>query len=329
MAERWVRDEGAALRVDSSELGLCGASRGAPVMRSRRVGVIGLGRTGSEMARRLRGAGVDVVAWDASRPVVDASARAFGVVVGDTPRDVASGSEVVLQSLVDDADVLAVASGPDGVLAGLRSGAVLVEMSVVGPDTIRTLAAALTGTGASLLDAQISGDVAAGADGAGIILVGGKDAPLQATRWVLDLLGDRMIHVGGPGTGAAMRLLVDGVVNALNVALAESLVVAERSGVDRVLAWDMLGASAGGAPFVALKRAAFLEPVSTETAFSLDAALKGLNLVGELADRLGVDAEQVRANTAIVARATGAGHGDRDLAWLAQIIREAADLRGA
>jgi 3-hydroxyisobutyrate dehydrogenase-like beta-hydroxyacid dehydrogenase len=298
-------------------------------VRARRVGVVGLGRTGAAMARRLRGAGVDVVAWDASRPAVDASARAFGVAVGNTPRDVASGSDVVLQSLVDDADVLAVASGPDGVLAGLRSGAILIEMSLVGPATIGTLAAAVTGTGASLLDAQISGDVTAGVDGAGLILVGGEDAPLQAARWVLDLLGDRVIHVGGSGTGAAMRLLVDGVVHALNVALSESLVVAERSGVDRVLAWDMLGASAGGAPFVALKRAAFLEPASAETVLSLDAALRGLTLVGELADRLGVDAEQTRANTAIVARAAGAGHGDRDLSWLAQIIREAAVHRGA
>ncbi len=298
-------------------------------MRPRRVGVVGLDPTGAAMARRLRAAGVDVVAWDASRSVVEVSARAFGVAVGDTPRDVASASDVVLQRLVDDADVLAVASGPDGVLAGLRSGAVLIEMSLVGPATIGTLAASVAGTGASLLDAPISGGVTAGVDGVGLILVGGGSAPLKAARWVLDLLSDRVIHVGGSGTGAAMGLVVEGVVHALNVALSESLVVAERSGVDRVLAWDMLEASAGGAPFVSLKRAAFLEPGSTPTALSLHAALRGLTLLGEMADRLAVDAEQTRANTSIVARATGAGHGDRDLSWLAQVVREASVHRRA
>src|SRR5690606_28029327 len=101
---------------------------------------------------------------------------------------------------------------------------------------------------------------------------------------------------GAVGTGAAMKLAVNGVVHALNAALSEALVLAERAGIDRATAWEVFGAGAAGAPFVTYKQAAFLDPESTPPAFSLELVAKDLELITGFADRLGVPADQARTN---------------------------------
>jgi 3-hydroxyisobutyrate dehydrogenase-like beta-hydroxyacid dehydrogenase len=137
----------------------------------------------------------------------------------------------------------------------------------------------------------------------------------------LELLGSRIFHLGPSGAGAAMKLAVNGVVHALNIGLSEALVMAEKCEVDRATAWDVLMASAVGAPFVTYKRAAFLDPEGTEPAFSLDLVAKDLQLITGLAERTGVQAEQVHANRVIAERANASGHGARDMSWLAQVLR--------
>lgn len=287
------------------------------------VGVVGLGRMGRAMAQRLRAEGAEVVVWNRTPSVAQDVAEATGARVAGTAREVAATADVVLQSLADDAAVLAAAAGPDGVVAGLRPGAVLVEMSTVDPGTIATLAPAVEGTGAALLDAPVSGSVPAVLAGTLMIMAGGDAGSLERARGVLTILGDRIFHLGPSGAGAAMKLAVNGVVHALNIGLSEALVMAERCEVDRETAWDVLLASVAGAPFVAYKRAAFMDPEGTAPAFSLELVEKDLRLIAGLAGRVGVEADQVRANHTIVERAAQQGHGARDMSWLAQVLRSA------
>lgn len=285
------------------------------------VAVIGLGRMGRAMAERLVQQGADVTVWNRTASVSEELARVTTVRVAGTAREAAASADLVLQSLADDAAVLAAAAGPDGVVAGLRSDAVLIETSTVDPGTIASLAGAIAETGAAIVDAPVSGSVPAVAAGTLMIMAGGDAAALERARPVLAMLGDRIFHLGPSGAGAAMKLAVNGVVHALNIGLSEALVLAERCEVDRSTAWDVFAASVAGAPFVSYKRAAFLDPESTPPAFSLDLVAKDLRLIAGLAERLGLDAVQVRTNAAIAARVCDRGDGARDMSWVAESLR--------
>lgn len=285
------------------------------------VAVIGLGRMGRAMAERLHSQGADVVVWNRTVETAQQLAAATGVRAASTAREAAAAADLVIQSLADDAAVLGAAAGPDGVVAGLRAGTILVDTSTVDPGTIAELSAMVAPTGASLLDAPVSGSVPAVAAGTLMIMVGGDAAALDRARGVLALIGDRVFHLGPSGAGAAMKLAVNGVVHALNIGLSEALVMAERCAVDRSTAWDVLMASVAGAPFVAYKRAAFLDPEGTAPAFSLDLVAKDLRLIADLAERMQVDAVQVRTNATIAAQACEDGHGARDMSYLAEALR--------
>ena len=127
-------------------------------------------------------------------------------------------------------------------------------------------------------------------------MAGGDAVDLERARPVLDRLAKRVFHMGELGSGAAMKLAVNTLIYGLNGAIAEGLVLAERNGIDRALAYDVLAASAAGAPFVAYKRAAFVDPDRTPVAFSLGLAEKDLRLIGELADASGTSMPQAEIN---------------------------------
>jgi 3-hydroxyisobutyrate dehydrogenase/2-hydroxy-3-oxopropionate reductase len=244
------------------------------------VGVLGIGRMGGSMARAVREAGHDLILWNRTPEPADALARELEARTVATPRDVAASADVSLTMLADGAAVDAVFGGPDGLVAGARSGTVLVDCSTVPPATIRAHEAGARAAGAGILDAPVSGSVALATSGQLTLMVGGEAADLEWARPVLDALAARIFHLGPLGTGAAMKLAVNTVIFGLNQALAEGLVLAETAGVRRELAYDVLAASAVGAPYVGYKRAAFLEPDATPVAFALDLAAKDLRLIG-------------------------------------------------
>lgn len=282
------------------------------------VAVVGLGRMGAAMARRLHGSGAEVTVVNRTRERADALADELGIQVAAHPRDVGE-HPIVVSSLADDAAAEAVYGG--GFVDGLTPGTVVVETSTLDPDTVRRLAARVGATGASLLDAPVSGSVPAVESGTLTFMVGGPSDALARAQSVLDVLGARTFHLGDVGTGASMKLAVNAVVHALNAALSEALVLAEEAGIDRATAWEVFGAGAAGAPFVTYKQAAFLDPEATPTAFSLDLVAKDLELILGLAERLGVPAAQATTNLRLAQEASAAGHGDRDMSWLAQHLR--------
>ena len=285
------------------------------------VAVLGTGRMGSAMARSLARAGVTVVLWNRSAGSVGALADELGGRIAATPAEAAAGADVTITMLADDAAVRAVFGGPDGVVRGARAGSVLVDMSTVLPGTIRSLAAEVRETGAGLLDAPVSGSVGLAEAGGLTLMVGGDPADLERARPALEPLAKTIVHVGPLGAGAAMKLAVNTVVFGLNQAIAEGLVLAEAAGVDRATAYDVLAASAVGAPFVGYKRAAFLEPGATAVAFALDLAEKDLRLISELAAELGVPTPQSAVNHQEVRAAAAHGRGGRDFSTVAEELR--------
>ena len=281
------------------------------------VAVIGTGRMGGAMVGRLSGAGHRVVAYNRSR---ERAAR-LGVDVAATPCDAAAGAEVVFVSLADDAAVDAVYRGGAGLAAGLEADAVVVETSTVHPDTVRALAPLVAGAGATLLDAPVSGSVPVVQRGELTFMVGGDPAALDRVRPVLAALATRVFHLGEVGHGAAMKLAVNAVVHALNQALCEALVLAEKAGLAREAAYEVFASSAVAAPFVLYKRAAFERPEETPVAFMLDLVAKDLALIDDLAGGVGARMEQLAANRAVVAEALKAGYGSRDMTAIADLLR--------
>ncbi|NUP37575.1 MAG: NAD(P)-dependent oxidoreductase [Streptomyces sp.] len=272
---------------------------------------------GAAMAVRLREAGFAVTAYNRTRT----KAEGTGAAVADSPGRAAAAADVVLVSLADDRALREAYGGENGIAAGLRAGAVVVETSTVAPETVTTLAPLVEKAGAALLDAPVSGSVVFVEQGRLTVMAGGDVSALEQARPVLDVLAAHVVHVGPTGTGAAMKLAVNSLLLGLNQALSEALVLAERAGVSRESAYEVFAAGAAGAPFVQYKKDAYLHPESATVAFTLELVAKDLDLALALAERVGVPMHQGVANRRSVAEAVEQGLGQRDLSALADFLR--------
>lgn len=275
------------------------------------------------MARRFAAAGHQVVLWNRDASKADAVAGETGSAVASTAAEAAAAAEVVVTSLADDAAVRAVYLDEAGVAAGIGAGSVAVDTSTVAPETIHEVGAAVDTTGAGFLECPVSGSVATVGSGALTVMAAGDPDLVARVEPVLSAIAKRVIHVGDRGNGAATKLAVNGLVHGLNVALAEALVLAERAGVDRHIAYEVFASGAGGAPFVQYKREAYEDPDNTSVAFSLDLAAKDLELITALGERVGAPMAQANTGLDIVRHAIFAGLGDRDLSAVAVYLRGA------
>lgn len=298
-------------------------SRSDPVSK---VALLGTGRMGGAMVGTLRRAGFDVVAWNRDRGKCHAVAHTSGAEVAEGAAEAASAADVAITSLADDAAVEAVYADA---VEGFHAGQVVLEMSTIAPETVRKVARSVQGRGATMLDAPVSGSVPVVERGELLIMVGGDPDALERARPVLEALSSTIIHVGELGTGATMKLAVNALVHGLAVALSESLVLAERAGVQRTTAYEVFASGAAAAPFVLYKRAAFERPDETPVAFSLDLVAKDLDLILALAERVGAQMPQAATNREEVGAALAAGMGESDMSALAGYLRgiERSDRR--
>ena len=290
-------------------------SRSGPVSK---VALLGTGRMGGAMVGTLRRAGFEVVAWNRDRGKCHAVAHTSGAEVAEGAVEAASAADVAITSLADDAAVEAVYADA---VEGFHAGQVVLEMSTIAPETVRKVARSVQGSGATMLDAPVSGSVPVVERGELLIMVGGDPDALDRARPVLEALSSTIIHVGELGTGATMKLAVNALVHGLAVALSESLVLAERAGVERTTAYEVFASGAAAAPFVLYKRAAFERPDETPVAFSLDLVAKDLDLILALAERVGAPMPQADTNREEVGAALAAGLGESDMSALAGYLR--------
>jgi 3-hydroxyisobutyrate dehydrogenase-like beta-hydroxyacid dehydrogenase len=290
-----------------------------------RVAVIGAGRMGAAMVGTLRRAGVEVLVFNRTRAKAERVAEATGARLAASAREAVAGAQVVVSSLADDAAVGATYTGVDGIVAGLQPEEVVCESSTIDPGTVRRLRPLVEDRGAFLLDTPVSGSVSSVSSGQLTIMAGGDAAILERARPALDPLAKQILHVGDLGSGAVMKLAVNAVLNGINLALSEGLVLAERAGVARETAYEVFAASAAAAPFVHYKREAFEHPGQTPVAFSLDLVGKDLDLILALAAECGAPMAQAATNQKVVQAAIAAGLGPHDLSELATYLRSAAD----
>jgi 2-hydroxy-3-oxopropionate reductase len=196
-----------------------------------RIGFIGLGIMGRPMAARLVRAGLPVVVHNRSQEAVEALA-AEGAEAAGSPWEVAERSDIVVTMLPDSPDVEAVVLGEDGVIAGVREGMLVVDMSTIAPATARAVHAALAERGVEAVDAPVSGGEPAAVDGQLSIMAGGSQDAVQRAEPIFAELGKATTHIGPPGAGQVAKAANQVVVALTIQAVAEALTLSDRAGVD-------------------------------------------------------------------------------------------------
>lgn len=267
------------------------------------IAFLGLGHMGSRMAGRLVTAGHKVTVWNRTRGKADALT---GADVAATPADAAAGADIVISMLTGPDAVEAVVHGPDGVASGLRPGAVLVEMSTIGPTAVRALAERLA-DGVGLVDAPVGGSTGPAERGELTIFAGGTDADLDTVTPVLETFGT-IKRCGGPGAGAAAKLVAITAVISGMALLRELRAVGAALHVPAELTERLL---AGGPLSIVAERAK-----GTGNHYAVELAAKDIGLTVEHAD-----APLARTVLAEV-RATLPGLGGQDLCTFANTPKQ-------
>lgn len=285
------------------------------------VAVCGLGRMGRPIATRIAGGGFALTAWNRSPGPAEAVAAETGGRAAATPAEAGRGADVVVTMLTDGPALLAVLDGPDGVLAGLRPGAVVVDCSTTGAEHARRAASLCRDAGVAFLDCPVSGSTAVAARGELGLMVGGDAGVLEQVRPVLERFGRTVVHVGPTGTGAAAKVAVNGLLHTFSTALAESLVAAEAAGVPRAVLFDVLAGGVLANAFLEYKRAAFLDPDAAPVAFDLDTATKDVRLAVGASRSAHLPVSVLDRTLQLHGGALQDGYGDKDMAamasWLA------------
>ncbi len=284
------------------------------------VGLAGLGRMGVPMAERLLGAGFPLIVHNRTTATAERFASQHGTRVAATPADLAE-ADLVLTMVADGPALLDLLDGADGLAAALRPGAVVVDMGTTGSVATAQARRLLAGRGAHLVEAPVSGSVAAVVGKTLLVMLAGDDEPVARALPVVEALAGRTIRVGGPGAGAAMKLAVNAVLFGINEAIAESLVLAERAGIDRQVAYEVFASSAVAAPVVHYRRAVFERPGEVPVTFAVDLAVKDLRLILALADEVGAPMPQAHANIEVMGAVSAAGMGSADMGEVAVHLR--------
>jgi 3-hydroxyisobutyrate dehydrogenase-like beta-hydroxyacid dehydrogenase len=286
------------------------------------VGFIGLGAMGGRIAGRLLAAGHEVYGTNRTKakaaPLIER-----GLVWRDTPREVADAAAIVFSMVTDDTALEAIASGSDGILAGLRAGKVWIEMSTVSPETSRDLAWRARMLGADMLDAPVSGSLPAAEDGSLTIMVGGSDGTYAQLEPILRELGSKVVRIGENGSALLMKLAVNINLAEQMLAFSEGVLLAEQGGIDRALAVSVLTESAIGSPMLR-SRGQFVLELPERAWFDVRLMRKDLTLALEAATRLDVPLPSAAIAQQLFTAAHAMGYEDKDIAVVYEVLAEMA-----
>lgn len=209
-----------------------------------RIGFIGLGMMGGPMAANLAAAGHEVAGYDPA-PEALATAAAAGVTTADSPRAAVSGAEVVLTMLTRGDVVRSVLLGPDGVLAAVPAGTLVIDSSSIDVATTRELHEQAAAAGLDYLDAPVSGGVGGARGGTLTFMVGGDVETVNRVRPLLDVMGAKVVHAGGPGAGQAVKTINQMLFGSTLVAVAEAFTLADRLDLDPAVLYDVVTSASG------------------------------------------------------------------------------------
>ncbi|HVB52929.1 MAG TPA: NAD(P)-dependent oxidoreductase [Candidatus Acidoferrales bacterium] len=290
-----------------------------------RIGFVGLGNMGSRIAGRMLEGGHELVVHNRTRAKAE-PLIACGAQWRNSPREVAAEAEAVFTMVSEPAALAAVTDGPDGILAGIRGGSVYVDLSTVSPMVSRRLAERVREKGADMLDAPVSGSPVSIEEGKLSFMVGGKVEVLERVRPVLESLGSAVTHVGGNGQGSLMKLATNLSIAVQFMVFCEGVVLAEKGGIPRDRALQVLLNSAMASPMLKYRGPMVIKGYDPGI-FDVNMMQKDLNLALEVARTLDVPLPTTAATNEVLTATRALGMADKDFAAMFETLSMMAGMR--
>jgi 2-hydroxy-3-oxopropionate reductase len=285
-----------------------------------KVGFIGLGIMGRPMAENLIAAGYDLVAYNRTREKAE---ELEGATVAKSPKEVAEQSDIIITMLPDSPQVEEVLLGEDGVLAGVKDGALIVDMSTISPVVTEELAEKAREQGASMLDAPVSGGDVGAIGGTLAIMVGGSEEDFERALPFFEVMGAAVTHVGPTGAGQVVKAANQIVVALTIEAVSEALVLGSKGGVAPEKILDVLGGGLAGNKVMEAKREKLLEH-SFDPGFRIELHHKDLGIALAAGREYGVTLPVTAVVDQMLQDLTMRGRGDRDHSAILTLIEESS-----
>jgi 3-hydroxyisobutyrate dehydrogenase-like beta-hydroxyacid dehydrogenase len=277
---------------------------------------------GSRMVQRLLAAGHTVTGYNRTKSKAQWLLDA-GMKWADTPRAVAQAAEITITMVTNTQALQAVTSGADGILAGLTAEKIYIDMSTVSPAASRELAMQVESKGARMLDAPVSGSVSTLEEGKLSIMVGGERAAYEKAVSVLQAIGPKVTYVGGNSLAVSMKIATNLSLAVQMLAFSEGVLLAEKSGIARQTAVEVLLNSVIASPMVKY-RGPFVLDMPDEAWFDVNMMQKDLLLALEMGRQLDVPLPTTAITNEMLTAARGMGLVDKDFAILFETLARLA-----
>src|SRR5271165_2827526 len=282
------------------------------------LGFVGLGVMGGQMVSRLLDKGHTVTGYNRTRSkaqwLIDKGMR-----WADSPRAVAAAADVTFAMVTNAAAISAITDGPDGILAGLTAGKLFVDISTVSPQVSRATAAKVRALGADMVDAPVSGSVITLQQGKLSVMVGGRAETFERLKPLLLDIGPKVTHVGDNGLALAMKIAVNLSLAVQMLAFSEGVLLAEKSGITRETAVDVLTHSAVASPMIQY-RGPFVLQQPEEAWFDVNMMQKDMVLAMDLGRQLEVPLPSTAVSNEILTAARGMGWTRYDFACMFDVL---------
>ncbi|MGA2394565.1 MAG: NAD(P)-dependent oxidoreductase [Candidatus Lustribacter sp.] len=217
--------------------------------KSLKIGFIGTGNIGQPIVRNLLRNGWPVTVWNRT-PARYADLVAAGAAAAATPRELAASTDVVIAMLMAPEHLDGLLDGPDGILAGVHSGSIFIDMATGPPRHAQWLAGRFAAKGVPALDTPVQGGVKAAEEGALTVAVGGERAAYERALPVLQSVGKLVVYVGAAGSGQLTKLAHQMICAVTLQGIAEAFAIAKRFGADQAALYDVLSAGLSASPLL-------------------------------------------------------------------------------
>jgi len=282
------------------------------------LGFVGLGTMGGQMVSRLLGKGHTVTGYNRTRAkaqwLIDKGMR-----WADSPRTVAAAADITFAMVTNSAALTSIMEGPEGILAGLSAGKIFCDISTVSPNVSRSFAVKVREQGADMLDSPVSGSVTTLQEGRLSVMVGGHRETFERVKPILQDIGPKVTHVGDNGLALSMKIAVNLSLAVQMLAFSEGVLLAEKSGIARETAVDVLTHSAVASPMIQY-RGPFVLKQPPEAWFDVNMMQKDMLLAMELGRQLDVPLPTTAVSNEFLTAARGMGWAKLDFACMFDVL---------
>ena len=289
------------------------------------LGFVGLGVMGGEMVNRLLGKGHTVTGYNRTNTKAEWLVKK-GMKWADSPRAVSAAADITFSMVTNSAALEAIVEGPDGMLSSLTAGKILVDMSTVSPEVSRSIAAKIRQKGSDMLDAPVSGSVITLQQGKLSVMVGGRTETFERVKSVLYDLGPKVTHVGDNGLALVMKIATNLSLAVQMLAFSEGVLLAEKSGIARETAVDVLTHSAVASPMIQY-RGPFVLKMPEEAWFNVNMMQKDMLLALELGRKVDVPMPTTAVSNEFLTAARGMGLVEKDFAVVFDVLAQMSGVK--